>query len=322
MDALVKTGYIDLALSVYEDFRGDGLVEESITFMILIKGLCKVGRIEEMQEVLERMREKGYKEGRVQKGYELFRGMKKKGILIDRVTYGVLIEGFMKDGKVGSACDLLKDLIDSGSRGLEPEFATVNPMLVAFAEARRMDVFCKLLEQMKKLGFSVIDDHSKFFSFLVGKEEKVRILSRLCVCHNKIIEMSCIPSIDACYSLAKGLCKIGEIDAAMMLDRDCLGAKKVMELLNEMMQEGLPPDSIICSATIFGMCKYGTIEVARTVFANLRTRKLLTEANAIVYDEILIEHMEKKAVDLGLSGLKFFGLESKLKAKGSTLLSS
>ena len=40
----------------------------------------------------------------------------------------------------------------------------------------------------------------------------------------------------------------------------------------------------------------------------------------IVYDEILIKHMKKKIVDLVLSGLKFFGLESKLRAKGSTLL--
>ncbi|XP_022746605.1 pentatricopeptide repeat-containing protein At4g20740 [Durio zibethinus] len=491
MDALVKTGYLDLASSVYEDFRGDGLVEESITFMILIKGLCKVGRIGEMLEVLGRMREKlckpdvfaytamvrilvsegnldgglrvwkemerdgvkpdvmAYvtivaglcKGGRVQEGYELFREMKKKGILIERETYGGLIEGFVKDGKLGSACDLLKDLIDSGYRadlgiynslieglcdarqvdraykllqitiqeGLEPEFATVNPMLVAFAEMRRMDDFCRLLEKMQKLGFSVIDDLSKFFSFMVGKGERtvmaVQVLDELkvkgyssvpiynilmealhktgkvkqalslfqemkdlnfkpdsstysiaiicyvededikeaCVCHNKIIEMSCVPSIDAYYSLAKGLCQIGEIDAAMMLVRDCLGnvtsgpmafkytltilhacksgAEKVMEVLNEMMQEGLPPDNIICSAIISGMCKYETVEEARKVFANLRTRKLLTEANTIVYDELLIEHMEKKAADLVLSGLKFFGLESKLKAKGSTLLS-
>ncbi|XVE69530.1 hypothetical protein DITRI_Ditri09bG0159400 [Diplodiscus trichospermus] len=491
MDALVKTGYLDLALSVYDDFRGDGLVEESITFMILIKGLCKMGRIEEMLEVLGRMRNKlckpdvfaytamvrilvsegnldgalhvwkemerdgiepdvmAYvtlvaglcKGGRVQKGYEFFREMKKKGILIERATYGVLIEGFVKDGKVGFACDLLKDLIDSGYRadlgiynslieglcdvrrvdrayklfqvtvqeGLEPEFATVNPILMAFAEMGRMDDFCKLLEQMQKLGFSVIDDLSKFFLFVVGKEERtvmaVQVFSELkmkgynsvpiynilmealcktgkvkqalslfqevkdlnfkpdsstysiaiicyvededikeaCVCHNKIIEMSCVPSVDAYYSLAKGLCKIREIDASIMLVRDCLGnvtsgpmtfkyaltillacklgAEKVMEVLNEMVQDGLPLDNIICSAIIYGMCKYVTIEEARKVFANLRSRKLLTEANTIVYDEILIEHMEKKAAGLVLSGLKFFGLESKLKAKGSTLLS-
>ena len=70
------------------------------------------------------------------------------------------------------------------------------------------------------------------------------------------------------------------------------------------------------------MCKYGTTEEAMKVFSNLRDRKLLTEANMIVYDEMLIEHMKKKIVDLVVYGLKFFGLESKLKATDSTLLSS
>ena len=145
--------------------------------------------------------------------------------------------------------------------------------------------------------------------------------------------------------MAKGLCKTGEIDVAMMLVCDCLanvtsgpmefkytlsvvhackpgGAEKVIEVLNEMMQQGCPPNEVIYFAIISGMCKNGAIEEARKVFLNLRDRKLLTEANMIVYDEMLIEHMKKKNADLVLSGLKFFGLESKLKAKGSTLLSS
>ena len=45
MDALVRTGHLDLALSVYDDLKEDGLVEESVTFMVLVKGLCKCGRI-------------------------------------------------------------------------------------------------------------------------------------------------------------------------------------------------------------------------------------------------------------------------------------
>ena len=52
----------------------------------------------------------------------------------------------------------------------------------------------------------------------------------------------------------------------------------------------------------------------------MRARKLLTETNLIVYDDKLVDHMKKKTADLVLSGLKFFGLESKLKAKGCTLL--
>ena len=88
----------------------------------------------------------------------------------------------------------------------------------------------------------------------------------------------------------------------------------MIEVLNEIMQQGCPPDEVIYSAIISSRCKYGTIEEARKVFSNLRDYKLLTEANMIVYDEMLIEHMKKKTADLVVSGLKFFGLESKLKS--------
>ncbi|XWS07571.1 hypothetical protein CRYUN_Cryun41cG0000300 [Craigia yunnanensis] len=141
-----------------------------------------------------------------------------------------------------------------------------------------------LFQELKDLNFK--PDSSTYSIAIICYVEDEDI-KEACVRHNKIIEMLSL--------------KIGEIDAAMMLVRDCLGnvtsgpmafkytltilhacksgAEKVMEVLNEMMQEGLPPDNIICSAIISGMCKYGTIEEARKVFANLRTLKLLTEAN-------------------------------------------
>ena len=53
----MKNGYMDLAVLVYDNFRNDGLVEKSVTFMVLIEGLCKVGRIDEKLKVLSKMRE-------------------------------------------------------------------------------------------------------------------------------------------------------------------------------------------------------------------------------------------------------------------------
>ncbi|GMH17061.1 hypothetical protein Nepgr_018902 [Nepenthes gracilis] len=492
MDALIKTGHLDLAMSVYHDLKEDGLMEESITFMILIKGLCKEGRMDEMFDLLGQMRvslckpdvfaytamirvlvAEGNLDGclkvweemgrddvrvdatayttlitalcvghRVEKAYELFKEMKEKGYLIDRVVYNALTEGFVVSGKVGSACDLLKDLIDSGYRpdlsiynslikglcdvnrvdkayqlfqvtvkeGLQPDFETVNPILISYAESRKVDDFCSLLVQMEKLGLPIIDDLSRFFSCLVEKERlmvglsifadlkikgyytvpiynilvgalynygqakkalslfsemkdlnlepdsstyslairchvELEDIKEACFYYNKIREISCFPSVAAYHSLVKGLCKIGEIDAAILLVRDCLAnvnngpiefkytltivhicklndAVKVLDVLNEMIQQGCKPDDIAYCAVISGMCKHGTIEEARKVFLSMKDRELLTEANMIIYDEMLIDHMKKKTADLVVSGLKFFGLENKLKSKGCTLLSN
>lgn len=493
LDALVKTNHVDLAMTVYDDFRNEGLVEESITYMILIKGLCKEGRMDEVFQLLNQMREKlckpdvfaytamvrvlvaeGNLDGclrvweemlndkvypdvmaystlilglckgnQVLKGYELFKEMKEKKYLIDRVIYGSLIEAFVVEGNIGLACDLLKDMTDSGYRAdlaiynslikglccanhiekayklfqvtvqedLQPDFVTVNPMLVSYAESNNMDGFCKLLGEVQKLGSNVIDDLCRFFSYMVEKEDRVMTavevfdylklkeyssvsiyniimealyhigevdralilfhelknslfepdsssynngircfteigdIQEACSCYNMIKEMSTVPSSEAYYSLVKGLCKTGYIDEAMMLIRDCLAnvasgpmefkyslailhvckkndAEKVIEVLDEMMQQGMLLDEVIYSAVVCGMCKHGTIDEARKVFTYLRRCKLLTEADLIVYDEILIDHTKKKTADLMLSGLKFFGLESKLKSKGCNLLPS
>lgn len=491
MDALVKTGHLDLSMSVYSDFKNDGLIEEGVTFMILIKGLCKAGRVEESLKLLDKMRKlckpdvfaytamirilvsEGNLDGclrvwqemesdkvkpdvmayttlviglcngnRVDTGHEFFKEMKTKRYLIDRAIYGSLIEGFVNDGKVGVACDLLQDLINSGYRAdlmiynhlikglcnlkhvskahklfkvtveedLKPDFETINPMLVCYADLRQFDEFCKFLAQMESLRFDVIDNLVKFFTLMVGEKDRVitalelfdnlkakgyckvliyNILIRAlyenkevkkaltlfqelkelkmepdlntysnailcfisigdvheaCSCYNKIKEMSTIPSVDAYLSLVKGLCKIGELDSAFMLVRECLAnvtsgprefkyflgiihmcksndANKVMDAINEMVKEGCQPDDVIIySAVISGMCKYGTIEEGRKVFSSMRECKMLPESDLVVYDDLLIDHMKKKTADLVLSGLKFFRLESKLKAKGSNLL--
>nr|GLL32143.1 pentatricopeptide repeat-containing protein At4g20740 [Ipomoea trifida] len=418
---LVSEGNLDGCSRVWEEMKRDGIEPDVMAYGTFITGLCKGNQLE--------------------KGYELFEEMKEKKYLIDRAIYGSLIEAFVTSGKVGSACDLLKDMMNSGYRAdlaiynclieglcnhrlvdraykllrvtvkedLQPDFFTVSPILISYAESKRMDDFISLLEQMQKLGFCIRDDLSKFFSVMVKKDNDIMLawelfeelklkydcsvqsynvlmealhsigkvdkalklfqelndkkfhcdslsysiaiqcfieiddIQEACSCYNRLREMSLVPSTLAYYSLVKKLCKIGEIDAAMMLIRDCLAnvtngpmefkytltiihvsksndAEKVVEVLSEMIEQGCPPNDIIHCAIICGMCMHGTIEEARKVFTAMRVRKLLTEAEVVVYDELLIEQMKKKTADLVLCGLKFFGLERKLKAKGSKIL--
>ncbi|PIA48286.1 hypothetical protein AQUCO_01400702v1 [Aquilegia coerulea] len=418
---LISKGNLDGCLTVWEEMRKDRVDPDVMAYTTLITALCKGNEVE--------------------KGYELFREMRKKDYLIDRAVYGSLIEAFVADRKIGPACDLLKDLMSSGYRAdlsiynslieglcdanrvdkayklfqftvqedLSPDFATINPILVLYAEQGKMKYFCKLLEKMQKLGLSVIDDLSKFFTYMLekgGREKKalesfeylkakgycsvsvytilIEALYKIgevkgalalfeemngsdfkpdsstysivipcfvdigdvkaaCSCYNTVKENSWLPTVSAYCSLVHGLCEIGEIDAALTLVRDCLGnvtsgpmefkytlaiihacksvdAEKVIDVVDEMMQQGGAPKPIIYAAVISGMCNHGTLEEARKVFARMRERKLLTEANLIAYDDLLIDHMKKKTAGLVLSGLKFFGLESKLKSMGSTIL--
>ncbi|CAL9752872.1 unnamed protein product [Musa acuminata subsp. burmannicoides] len=485
LDALVRTGHLDLALSVYDDLRADGLKEEAITFTILAKGLCRAGRTDDLLQVLERMRQElcrpdvfaytaiikvlasegnvdgclrvweemakdrveadvmAYstmvsclsKAGRVEKGCQLFHKMKRKGLVIDRAVYGSLVEGFVAEGRVGDGCRLLEEMVDDGYRGdlgiynsligglcaagrvdkahklfliviqegLIPSFETVTPLMSAYADTSDMSKFFYLVNQLVELELPVLDHISNFFTFFIakgGRESKALevfetlktkgyfsisiyniLIERLhniedgkhahalfeeikcskdiqpdsftysliipcfvekgdiryaCSCYNLMMENSWTPSTEAYCSLVKGLCKIGEINAAITLVKDCLGnvtsgpmefkyaltvlntcrlkkPEKVIEVLDEMIDEGYPLEDIIYCAIMFGFCKYASSGEARKVFAVMKDRNLLTEANFIVYEELLNEHLKKTTAGLVISGMKFFGLESKLR---------
>ncbi|KAK1319137.1 Pentatricopeptide repeat-containing protein [Acorus calamus] len=492
MDALVKTGHLDLALSVYGDFKGENLVEDNVTFMVIVKGLCRAGRVDEAIGVLGSMRGRGCrpdvfaytamvrvlvsegnldgcmrvweemrrdgvrpdvmayttlvlalcKENQIASAFGLFEEMKRRELLVDRAVYGALVEALVVNGDVGKGCKLLKEMMGLGYRAdlgiynclikglcegdwvdkarmlfeitvqeeLVPKFNTVKPLWVSYVEKERMDEFLALVNRVRELGLPVLDYLCEFFSFLFGKGEgdlkalevfellkdkgycsvsmynvmieglhKVGEVKRAlllfkemretsdfepdsstysyvipcmvddgdvkeaCSCHNKMIEMSWIPSIAAYRSLVTGLCKLGQIRQALMLVQDCLGnvidgpmefkysltvlhacqsrkAEKVIEVLNEMVQQGYPLDDVVYCAVIHGFCKCDNLDGAKEVFLAMRRQNILTETNLILYEDLLVEHSNMLSVELARAGLKLFSRRSKTRSKLTRVL--
>ncbi|KAL2926216.1 hypothetical protein RDABS01_019362 [Bienertia sinuspersici] len=354
ISALCKGNRVYKAYEIFKSMKGKGALIDRAIYGALVEGFVADARVGSALDLLKDMMDSGYR--------------------ADLSIYNTLIQGLCNLKQLDKASKLFQVTV---SEGLQPDFTTVNPMLVCYAESGEMDNFCNLLVKMKKLGSPVIDGLSEFFSTMIQKEERLpctvetkEALSlfkemkessfapdattyshaimclvdledviEACLWYNKIKEMGSIPSVAAYCSLVNGLCKIGEIDAAISLVQDCLAnvtsgpmefkytlnilhacksndADKVIEVFNELLEQGCMPNEVIYCAVISGMCKHGTLEEARKVFASVKEQNYLSEANIILYDDMLIEHMKKKTADLVLTGLKFFGLESKLKSKG------
>ncbi|KAK6256025.1 hypothetical protein QUC31_017731 [Theobroma cacao] len=136
--------------------------------------------------------------------------------------------------------------VTKGFGGFGARICDCESLVCGVIEMRQMNGFCKLLEQLHKLECSVIDALSKFFSFMVRKEEGI---------------IMAVKVFDALKM--KGCTGISIYNILMEALDKTEGAEKVIEVLNEMMQEGFPPDNIICSAIISGTCKYRTMEEAR-----------------------------------------------------------
>ncbi|KAF4350369.1 hypothetical protein G4B88_030887 [Cannabis sativa] len=113
MDALIKMGYFDLALSVYEDFKDDDLVEER----------------------------------------RVWKEMKSDTVEPDVIAYTTIINEF----------DGFRVMLIELTRHTNSE--SFNPIVVSYAEMKKMDEFYELLVQMKKLGSSVMDDLAEFWQW-------------------------------------------------------------------------------------------------------------------------------------------------------------
>ncbi|KAL4395900.1 hypothetical protein HN51_000408 [Arachis hypogaea] len=351
IESFVAEKKIGVAFDLLKDLVNSGYRADLEIYNSLIEGLCNVNKIE--------------------KAYKLFQVTIKEGLEPNFLSVKLLLLCYAKAKKMEELFKLLKQMEKLGFPVID-DLAKFLSLLVkegplvaleAFTHLKAkgyisVEMYNILMDSLHKVGemkkalllfdemnASNLKPDSFTYSITILCHVDLGKIQEACEYHNKIIEMSCIPSVAAYSSLAKGLCKIGEIDAGMMLVRDCLAnidsgpmefkysltiihscksndAEKVIEVLNEMMQQGCPLDIVACAAVISGMSKHGTIEEARKVFSNLRDRRLLTEADTIVYDELLISHTKQRTADLVLSGIKLFGLESKLKSKGFKFLPS
>lgn len=351
VEGFVADGKVGSALDLLKDMIDSGYRADLSIYNSLIQGLCNLKQLD--------------------KAHKLFQVTVNECLQPDFTTVNPMLVSYAESKEMDDFCNLLVQMQKLGSpviEGLSEFFSQMvereerlpctlevfkylknkgycsvsiyNILLEAMYKSRQTKEALSLFDEMKDSNFAPDSTtYSQAIMCLVDLEDA----REACLWYNKIKEMGSMPSIAAYCSLVNGLCKIGEIDAAISLVQDCLAnvsngpmefkytlnilhackandADKVIEVVNEMLEQEFIPNEIIYCAVISGMCKHGTIEEARKVFSSMKEQKYLSEANMILYDDMLIEHMKKKTAELVLSGLKFFGLESKLKSKGSTLL--
>ncbi|KMZ61794.1 Pentatricopeptide repeat-containing protein [Zostera marina] len=301
IDVLIRTRNLELGLRVYEDFRKDGLKEDGVTFMIIAKGLCKEGKVDQVFEILGRMRSEcckpdvfaytamvkvlvgeGYLDGclriweemerdgvmpdamayttvitglchagRVDDGFRLFREMKKKnGLLVDRASYGALVDGFVKLGKIGRGCEILNEMVKDGYRpdlgiydslirgmcdvervdkadklfrvviqeGLLPGFDTVCPILMAYVKMEEMDPIVGMVRRMHDLGLPALDHLVKFFTVLVVDGLEQQVVKAVQVFRSLKEKGYC--SVFIYNILIESLHRIGKINMALSLFKE------------------------------------------------------------------------------------------------------
>jgi len=120
-----RAGQVDQAVQVYEEMRKERSMQpDVITFSILIKANCDVGRLEEALKMLLAMKDAGLKP--------------------DEVVFNNLLGGCINDCKLELAKDLYKEMIASH---VKPSVATFSILIRLYAQCKRSDDALDLLRQ-------------------------------------------------------------------------------------------------------------------------------------------------------------------------------
>lgn len=353
IEAFVQDEKVGLACDLFKDLVDSGYRADLGIYHSLIKGLCNVNQVDKAYKLFQLTIREDLKPdfetvkpimmmyvetGRMDDFWKLVSLLQKLEFSVDDVLSKFLSFMVEEEDKISVALDVFHGMIDKGYGSV----ALYNVMVGALHRYGQANKALEIYNDMKN---SNIEPNSTTYSIALLCFVEIGKIQEACASHNKIVELGSVPSIAAYCSLSEGLFKICEINAVMMLVRDCLAniesgpqefkyaltivhacksgkAEMVIDVLKEMVLQDCVPSSVAYSAIISGMSKYGTLDEAKKVFLHLRERKQLTEANCIVCEELLIEHMKKKTADLVRCGLKFFNLESRLKAKGCNLLST
>ncbi|GMI73489.1 hypothetical protein like AT3G07290 [Hibiscus trionum] len=268
----------------------DGCGANSVTYSILIHGLCEIGRVEEAFDLKEGMKEKGFEpstrtysvlikalcdDGLIGKG-RLRRVMGCSGRWPNIRTYNELIEGLCIVNKPYKAMLLLGRIVNNG---LLPNRVSYNILIYGFCREGHFNMASKIFELMNSFG--VDTDAYSFTAMIDGlcKQGRLELANGLL---GKMIKKGIEPDEVTFTALMDGFCKIGNTGDAlkllkMMVEIGCLTTchafnsilhvlskecelRKEYALFGKILKHGLVPSVVTYTILVGALFRAGKVD--------------------------------------------------------------
>ncbi|XP_010518774.1 PREDICTED: pentatricopeptide repeat-containing protein At5g46100 [Tarenaya hassleriana] len=213
---LVEENQLKVAFRFYKYMREVGLQPTVASLNVLIKALCRNG-------------------GTIDAGLKIFREMPKRGCNPDSYTYGTLINGLCRFGRIAEAKCLIKEM---GEKDCAPSVVTYTSLIHGLCESKNVMEAMGLLEEMKCKGIE--PNVFTYSSLMDGLCKDGRALQAMEL-FEMMVARSCKPNMVTYSTLITGLCKEQKLQEAT-------------ELLDRMKLQGLKPDAGLYGKTISGFC--------------------------------------------------------------------
>ncbi|KAF6163468.1 hypothetical protein GIB67_029317 [Kingdonia uniflora] len=288
-DGLCKVGRPGEALALMQKMRLQNVcAPTTVTYNCLIYGFCKSGEIESSIELFDQMKEEGVppniitvntlvdgmcKHGRIGTALKFFNDMQINGIKGDTVTYTSLINAHCRVNNIDKAMALFDEMM---SAKCTPDAIVYYTLISGLIQAGQLDDAISIVGKMKASGFCL--DAVSYNVLINGfcKENRMDKVSEIF----KEMELSGIRPDEVTYNtIISSLGKSGDFNTAT-------------ETMKKMIGEGLVPTVVTFGALIHGYCIIGKLDVAMTIFENMRSTSKVSP-NTVIYN-ILIDSLCKE----------------------------
>lgn len=239
MRGLCRMNKVDKAFEFFEIMIKVGCYPDHVTYNTLINGLCRVDKVDRATELLREVKTQS-------------------GVSPNAVTYTSVISGYCKLGKLDAAEVLFDEMINDG---VNPNLFTFNAIIDGFGKKGEMASAMKMYERMLSSAFS--PDVVTFTSLIDGYC-RLGELGQGMKLWDEMNEKKVPPSVFTFSVLINALCRVNWLNEAR-------------DLLRQM--KGIVPPPFVYNPILDGFCKAGALDEANTIFAEM-------EAKGCVHDKM------------------------------------
>ncbi|CAI0448543.1 unnamed protein product [Linum tenue] len=320
-----KIGKPELAIEFFHNsLTVKALKPNLVTYTALVTALCDLGRVNEVSELVCRMREEGLvldvvfysnwisgclREGMLKDALQKHHDMVKEGILSDAVSYTMLIDGLSKQGSVEKTVGFLHKMVYTK---LKPGLVTYSAIMLGFCRKGKVVEAFTVFELVKNLGIEL--DEFVYGILVDGfcRQGNFKLVSELL---NEMETTGIRPSIITYNTLINGLCNAGRTSDADELSKGILGdivtystllqgyveednVVRILDTIQRSKDAGISLDMMMCNILLKAHFMVGAIDEAYALYKGMQRMGLV--ADSVTYCTMIDGYFKVDRIDEAL----------------------
>lgn len=258
----------NLIWEVYGHMIQKRMYPNNVTVRIMTNALCKRGELQKFVDTIHRIHGKGcsplvivntslvvkmLEKGSIEEGLVLLKRMLQKNLILDTVSYSLVVYARLRSGELNSAQELYRQMLSSG---FLPNSFVYTMLIKGYCEQGMVEEALNLMDEMVNLDLKPYDD--TYNSLIMGCS-KVGALVDTFRLWEEMSGKGLLPSTSAFNEMVGKLCQSGKME-------------KANEMLTILMEKGYKPDKATYLHLIDGYGREGNIQEVLKLYYEIEFR--------------------------------------------------